>query len=274
MKKNILLTGGSGFLGNLLLKKYKNEFNFICVGKNEQKLDLGVYQYSIDDPSLNISEVDNITILHLATYYSKEKEDNEKINDANLLFGKKVLNILNQEKLSNFIYTNTMFYFDEQNKDNFYTYSKSKFSKYLYENINEGKVSEIYLDNTFHSSDKRKKVIPEMVNTINSNKENPVQNKDAFINLSYAPDVVNTIVAEIKQPSFKVSRITSKYDLNINSIFDYLMYFKVNQKQNKEVLKIKKSKYFSNNLIPEINTNHHESDLYDNLQTLIQIEKN
>ena len=113
-----------------------------------------------------------------------------------------------------------------------------------------------------------------MVNTINSNKENPVQNKDAFINLSYAPDVVNTIVAEIKQPSFKVSRITSKYDLNINSIFDYLMYFKVNQKQNKEVLKIKKSKYFSNNLIPEINTNHHESDLYDNLQTLIQIEKN
>ena len=38
MKKNILLTGGSGFLGNLLLKKYKNEFNFICVGKNEQKL--------------------------------------------------------------------------------------------------------------------------------------------------------------------------------------------------------------------------------------------
>ena len=38
-----------------------------------------------------------------------------------------------------------------------------------------------------------------MVNTINSNKENPVQNKDAFINLS-APDVVNTIVAEIKQP--------------------------------------------------------------------------
>ena len=50
-----------------------------------------------------------------------------------------------------------MFYFDEQNKDNFYTYSKSKFSKYLYENINEGKVSEIYLDNTFHSSDKRKK---------------------------------------------------------------------------------------------------------------------
>ena len=157
MKKNILLTGGSGFLGNLLLKKYKNEFNFICVGKNEQKLDLGVYQYSIDDPSLNISEVDNITILHLATYYSKEKEDNEKINDANLLFGKKVLNILNQEKLSNFIYTNTMFYFDEQNKDNFYTYSKSKFSKYLYENINEGKVSEIYLDNTFHSSDKEKK---------------------------------------------------------------------------------------------------------------------
>jgi len=44
-----------------------------------------------------------------------------------------------------------------------------------------------------------------MVNTINSNKENPVQNKDAFINLSYAPDVVNTIVAEIKQPSFKVT---------------------------------------------------------------------
>ena len=42
-----------------------------------------------------------------------------------------------------------------------------------------------------------------MVNTINSNKENPVQNKDAFINLSHAPDVVNTIVAEIKQPSFK-----------------------------------------------------------------------
>ncbi|OUX18452.1 MAG: hypothetical protein CBE17_01760 [Gammaproteobacteria bacterium TMED257] len=274
MKKNILLTGGSGFLGNLLLKKYKNEFNFICVGKNEKKLDLDVYQYSIDDLSLNISEVDDITILHLATYYSKEKEDNEKINDANLLFGKKVLNILNQEKLSNFIYTNTMFCFDEQNKDNFYTYSKSKFSKYLYENVNEGKVSEIYLDNTFHSSDKRKKVIPEMVNTINSNKENPVQNKNAFINLSYAPDVVNTLVAEIKQPSFKASRITSKYDLNINSIFDYLKYFKVNQKQNKEVLKIKKSKYFSNNLIPEINTNHQESDLYDNLQTLIQIEKN
>tara|TARA_B100001173_G_C15836979_1_gene482979 strand:- start:289 stop:792 length:504 start_codon:yes stop_codon:yes gene_type:complete len=167
-----------------------------------------------------------------------------------------------------------MFCFDEQNKDNFYTYSKSKFSKYLYENVNEGKVSEIYLDNTFHSSDKRKKVIPEMVNTINSNKENPVQNKNAFINLSYAPDVVNTLVAEIKQPSFKASRITSKYDLNINSIFDYLKYFKVNQKQNKEVLKIKKSKYFSNNLIPEINTNHQESDLYDNLQTLIQIEKN
>ena len=59
------------------------------------------------------------------------------------------------------------------------------------------------------------------------------------------------------------------YDLNIYSIFEYLNEYKMNGFKNKDLLEITDSKYLINENIPKLNKNFNESNIFDNLITLL-----
>ena len=86
-----------------------------------------------------------------------------------------------------------MFTFQESNKKHYYTKTKIHFSNILYETLGDNKISEIFLDNTFHYSDKRKKAVPLIIEAINYNQDNPINNHDEYFNLTYAPELVKAL---------------------------------------------------------------------------------
>lgn len=269
MKKKIILTGSSGFLGRLFLKKYINDYEFICIGKNEKVLSKNFIQYGIDDINKDMLP-EEIIVLHLATFYSKNDQDKLLIKDANIDFGQKLLDLFKNRNLIKFIYTNTMFSFDKTNEKYYYTKTKNEFSNVLNERLNPESISELYLENTFHRDDNRNKIVPLIVEAVLLGLNNPVKNKDEYFNLTYADDVINVfdkILSGIDNGS--KTRLTSMYDLNIYSIYEYLNEFKLNRSKNKDLLKITDSKYLANKVIPKLNQNFNETSIFDNLLKLL-----
>lgn len=274
MEKTILLTGATGFLGSLFLNNFKNDINLICLGKEEKEIAENIYQYDINNLNNNFyNNINNINIIHLATYYSKNSEDRSKIKSANIDFGMKLLESVDINCVNSFIYTNTMFVFDKNNKNHFYTESKIEFSKILKDTLGPKKISEIYLDNTFHIMDKRNKIIPIIVSAIKDKMMNPVNNEKEYINLSYGEDVVKAITTEALNPNNSTTRITSKFDINIKSVFEYLDYYYKTNELDKSLLKVRDSDYLNNNNIPSLSTNYYETDIYKNLISLLEPRK-
>ena len=271
MTKNIIITGASGFLGSNFLKKFlKNNLNIEIISitnnsllENERILNLDIS----DAQNVIKNNYDEYDVLHFATFYSKDMKDNKNIYNANIEFGNKLLGALNIDHINRFIYTNTMFVFNSEQDNHYYTKTKKEFSEtlkqYFYNRPNA--YSQIYLDNTFGENDKRNKVVSQIIKAVLKKEINPVQNKDEFINLIYIDDVVNCIIEEIKNNSDIETRITSKYDINISSIYDFLIKFSKEQIIDNELLKVRESKQLHSRNLPIVNKNLRETNIYDNL---------
>ena len=102
---------------------------------------------------------------------------------------------------------------------------------------------------------------------------NLLENKPIYIygdgnqlrDLNYIDDVVNCIIEEIKNNSDIETRITSKYDINISSIYDFLIKFSKEQIIDNELLKVRESKQLHSRNLPIVNKNLRETNIYDNL---------
>jgi len=84
MKNNILVTGATGFLGSLFLKKVnRKKNNIFCIGSSNKAISSEDNQYSLLElPQILDSLKGDTYALHLATYYSKEDNEKEKIRSA------------------------------------------------------------------------------------------------------------------------------------------------------------------------------------------------
>jgi len=270
MKRKIILTGSTGFLGSLFLKKYEKDYEIVCIGKNEKVISKNLIQHDINKINRDMIP-ENISVLHLATFYSKKDEDRSLIQDANIDFGLKLLDLCKDSFLINFVYTNTMFSFDETKLKYYYTHSKNEFSDILYDRLGSELISEIYLENTYHKDDSRDKIIPLITNAVLKGLSNPVKNKNEYFNLTFAEDVVSVFDKTMREENNGLkTRLTSMYDLNIYSIFEYLNDYKINRFKSKHLLEIKDSKYLTNENIPKLNKNFNESNIFDNLITLLK----
>lgn len=220
-KTAILITGSSGYIGSNIIKSLKDEDVFFT------------YRNGIDSSfkiiskkNKKIEDFDEIVVLHLATYFSKNNEDQKLIYAGNIAFGLKLLEEIESLKIKKIIYTNTMFNFykDEYIRELFYTKTKNEFSKILLEFSRSKKIKfeEIFLDNTFGKFDKRKKIIPLIIESIYKNYENPIQNPNSFINTIYVKDVVKRIKLSIFSDDVGKSCFIENKQINIFSIYQFL----------------------------------------------------
>lgn len=276
MNKTLLITGSTGFLGSLFLKSYQNKnVEVFLVGRDNKTISSKYEQYSLSSlKKESLLDKNELYVLHLATHYSKELLDNSKIKSANLDFGEDLLSLISGKNLINFLYTNTMFAFINQEKNHYYTKTKIEFSKILSDYLDPNNISEVFLDNSFHQSDKRNKIIPIIINSILNNKKNPIENKNNYLNLTYAPDVINCLTKELFLSSKHSSRVTSSMDVNISSIYEFLKYFFETGKVSDTILQFVDAEYNQIKSLPTLNNNFVETNIALNLiKTIKEVKK-
>ncbi len=253
-EKTLLITGMTSFTGRSYLKESSSLNYDVIIGQgsnnyfkfeNKNLIEIENHEY------LKIlSKSSEINLLHLATFYSLNDEDKNKIYEANVEFGKNILNLLKNYQLKKIVYTNSLFAFNKNSmiRNSDYVKTKLDFSKILNEFSLENNIffNEIYLDNTFGYGDNRNKLLPIILSSIVNNEPNPVQNPKNYINLINIYDLIKTINSLMDIENSIKFAIYSKNDFEIKSIYEFCKKYY----QEKELLKIKSKKTIIDEEIP------------------------
>jgi len=239
-KVGIIVTGSSGYIGTQLIKKISKRNLILCTRESFQHHETKLF----DSENNIIEKISNkytsFVIIHLATYFSKKTSDNRLIKEANLDFGFKLIDYTKELHIKKIIYTNTMFNFynDFSIRNLEYTKTKAEFSEYLKEYAFNKNIiyDEIFLDSTFGGIDKRKKIIPLIVECVLNNKISPVLDKNSTLNLIYYQDVIDRILKSILSNVHGSSSFINTNSINTESIYKYLSHYYKNNLQKSNIL--------------------------------------
>ena len=164
-KSLLFVTGITGFVGSSILRNYKLFEKFQIVGSsssNNYKFENNeLIRITSQELEIILKQSSEIKIVHLATFFSLSKNDDDKVIDANIKFGNNFLKKISDFKVKKIIYINTIYSFSENSGilNSTYVKSKNNFSKTL-ENFCEKKninLDELFIGNTFGKNDNRKK---------------------------------------------------------------------------------------------------------------------
>jgi len=229
-KRLLFVTGITGFIGSSILNNYKLLSKFQIVGSSSSNHYKIVNSKLIIITSEELGEILKesleIKIIHLATFFSLNENDNEKVFDANIKFGNNLLNKISDLNISKIIYINTIYTFSEDSKilNSAYVKTKNIFSKVLENFCDEKNINfdEIFISNTFGNNDNRKKIIPLIINSLKIGNENPINNPDIYLNFLHANLIIDFIEVKLSEDSSNKYVIYSKYDYKLNSIYLFL----------------------------------------------------
>lgn len=104
MKKRILLTGGTGYLGKNLISTLNKEYDFINLGRNSTELCKNIIWNPNETIKIN-EEVD--TIIHCAAIVGNNQINLSEYINTNIKFTSDLLDICTKNKVRNFIYIST-----------------------------------------------------------------------------------------------------------------------------------------------------------------------
>lgn len=263
----IIITGSSGYLGSNLI--HQLDPNSILLINRNSFNDSDIIFFDVNNQAVRPSnKFKDYKLIHLATYYSKKFEDKEKIWDANIHFGEKILSKLKNLNLKKIVYTNTMFnFYDDLSVKNLeYTKTKELFSETLWNYGNEKsiEIDEIYLDNTFGGNDNRNKIVQLIIRELLETKQSSIQNKKATINLIPYDAVLKRIKNSLNREITGKSSFVYEKSVQIESVNNFLNeYFKTNI-QNNSLLKYSENNYNSD--VPDnLFINNNKSELEDKL---------
>ena len=243
MKKNILITGASGFVGSHILDDcLKNNFNVHAIFRHSKKNVSFAKKYKKQIFTIfynNIYEIKNkLTnckidyVIHCATHYIKKHDHNdiENIIKSNVLFSTILLDAVVNIKIKKFINLGTVWQHFNDTKNlafNLYAASKQSFEcifNYYKNQYTKIKFYNILLTDTFGTNDKRKKLIPILLK--NFNKKNPDKiniPKNLSINLVNINEVTKCLNILLKNNSESNNYlIKSKQDVKIFDLINFL----------------------------------------------------
>lgn len=253
-EKTLLITGMTSFTGRSYLKESSSLNYDVIIGQGSNNYfkfeNKNLIEIENQEYLKILSKSSEINLLHLATFYSLNNEDKNKIYEANVEFGKNILNLLKNYQLKKIVYANSLFAFNKNSmiRNSDYVKTKLDFSKILNEFSLENNIffNEIYLDNTFGYGDNRNKLLPIILSSIVNNEPNPVQNPKNYINLINIYDLIKTINSLMDIENSIKFAIYSKNDFEIKSIYEFCKKYY----QEKELLKIKSKKTIIDEEIP------------------------
>ena len=289
MKKNILITGASGFVGSHVLDDYlKKNFNVYAIFRSSEKnvnfakkYKKKIYPifynniYEIKN-KLNVHKIDYV--IHCATNYIKKHEhkDIENIIKSNVLFSTILLDAIVNIKIKKFINIGTVWQHFNDTKNlalNLYAATKQSFEcifNYYKNQYKKIKFYNVLLTDTFGIDDKRKKLIPILLKNFNNKNQNKINiPRNLSMNLVDINDVVKCLnILLNKNIESNNYVIKSKQDVKIFDLINFLnnnleKKIKINWLKNTKNNKIinlknllKKEKNINKNILKIFNENN------------------
>ena len=245
----VIVSGSTGFIGRKLVNNLTDKNLFFIKRRNKSNYSICKLQ------NQKLEDFQDITLVHLATYFSKDKNKERQIYKGNIEFGLNLLKRLENYNLKKIIYTNTMFnfYADQKIRELYYTQTKKEFSSILENFIRDKNIisEEIFLDNTYGEADERKKIIPFIIKSIVNEEPNPVKNPTAFINLLHVDDVTKRLELAISSRDSGRSSFVEDRMTNIASIYEFLLNYYRFKLKDSNILVFANNDYLPN--FPEIN---------------------
>ncbi len=201
MKKKILLTGATGFLGSHILKSLINEGKEVVIliressSLNRINISESFSIFKTDEYFSNIDELFQLysidTIIHVATEYGRKTGYSSVLN-CNVFLPIRLIELSVEKNLSLFINTDTFFSkFQNYPYLKEYIISKKIFKDYL-KTIDKFQVINLQLEHIYGENDSKDKFIPSLIDKLH--------NKEKFIELTegtqkrdfiYVKDVVD-----------------------------------------------------------------------------------
>ena len=207
LKKTILLTGATGFLGSHLLFALLQEGYRVVVLKRSTsttfRIDSVIDKVVVYD--IDKSELDDIfahecfnVIIHTATCYGREQRAESDIIDTNIVLGVKLLHYAVKHNVKIFINTDTFFNGDRSISSHMLTYtlSKKQFVEWL-GYFSEAGVSVINmkLHHIYGPGDSSNKFVPWLQTELVNNSQNIKLTSGAQLrDFIYIDDVVNAFI--------------------------------------------------------------------------------
>jgi nucleoside-diphosphate-sugar epimerase len=257
LKKKILITGSTGFIGsnilNLLLKK---KIHIYDVLRNKNKINKNIYKLrnnknyhpifykKFNELEKKIKKIKIDTVINCATYYSN-KNDIKTIQyliQTNIIFCSIILEIL-KNKIKKFINFGSMMEYSSNNHfspKNFYAITKYSFQKIEeFYKLNNKKIKfyDLKLFETYGNNDKRKKIIPTIIKRYSQNKNITIVSKKLEMNFVHIESLliaINMIISnKVKEGEYCIKN--NKFT-NIKELINTL---------NKKLKKKIKTRYLS-----------------------------
>ena len=278
MKKNILITGASGFVGGHLLNNcLKNNFNVYAIFKYSRKNINFVKKYKKKIFPIfykNIYQIKNkLTnykidyVIHCATHYIKKHAHNdiENIIKSNVLFSTILLDVVVNIKIKKFINLGSVWQHFNNTKNlafNFYAATKQSFEcilNYYKNQYPKIKFYNILLTDTFGTNDKRKKLVAILIKNLKKKNKNkitiPKNLSMNLVSINQVTKCLNDLLKNNYKSNYYI--IKSKQDVKIFDLINFLNHnlkkqIKVNWSKNIKNYKIIR---FKNLLKKKNNTN-------------------
>lgn len=215
-KKNVLLTGGTSFIGRNLIEFLKRDFSIINLSKS--KIIEGLQNVNLDLTTTDLSVLDNFNIdyvVHLAAFSSPARSTDEKETlDLNHLATKNLLTYFSKRPIKKFIFMSSVAVYEDsedllseesslQKSPQIYSKSKILAEKDCIQKMKEGMPIIIFrLSNAYGPEQQWKKeekptLIPQLITQALSNKKIEIFNGKPIRDYIYISDVCQAIINSI-----------------------------------------------------------------------------
>ena len=215
-KKILLLTGTTGFVGYKFLSfALSNGFSVVDIlrEKNKKNKKIRKLRNAYPKKYKNIffannnnlsSQLKNIKadyFINFATLYSNNHSHSQIVDfiESNILFPTLIYDIINN-KIKKMINFGSMMQHSKDEKlisKNLYAATKNAFemiANYYVNTNNKTKFYNIKFYESFGDNDKRKKIIPTIINNYKQNKITKIISKQLALNIIHTDDIINSIM--------------------------------------------------------------------------------
>ena len=265
MKKKILITGSTGFIGSHI-KEYLLEKNYLVIDilrkKNKKKIKKiyknykPIFYNNIYDLEKKIKKIQYNTIINCATFYSKNYDCKTVLEliKTNILFSTLII-IGNQKNLKKIINFDTMM--QHSINENFNPMNVYAITKFAHKNISKFIISKnknikfynFKLYETFGLNDKRNKLIPSIIKNYKKNKFTNIISNNLEMNFTNINNIIQIIEKILKKNLYTPKEYILK---NYKSVNIRELINECNQKLKKKI----KVKYLSSKKINLIRINN------------------